>query len=149
MVATSGGKRDEGHKQQASPDQPSRTFAPTDHALVAQGDKTRVDSAADNTEGSPFIPGKNGIGFPSCVYCPNPKHSEEARIAKISGTVTLRIVIEPDGHPSDIQIVKMLSHGPDNLAVQAVQNWRFEPATRPDGKAVPTTVPIEIDFQSK
>ena len=44
-----------------------------------------------------FHPGTGGVGYPSCVYCPDPKYSEEARKAKYQGTVVLQAVITPDG----------------------------------------------------
>lgn len=98
------------------------------------------------TEG-PFSPGKDGVGFPACLYCPDPQYSEEARAAKVSGVVALRIVVEPDGHAASIQIAKSLGHGLDELAVQAVKNWRFKAAVGPNGMAVPTTVPVEVNFR--
>jgi periplasmic protein TonB len=81
------------------------------------------------------------------VLCPNPQYSEEARAAKVGGVVVLQLVVEPDGHAANIQIVKSLGHGLDELAVQAVQNWRFKAALGPNGIAVATIVPVEVTFR--
>lgn len=110
------------------------------------------ESQSDTTPGAgkgPFVPGQNGVSFPQCLYCPDPPYSEEARAAGVVGTVSLRIVIETDGHASDIQIVKGLGYGLDELGVRAVQGWRFKPAMRSDGSPVPTTVPVELNFRLK
>jgi len=91
--------------------------------------------------------GKNGVGFPSCLYCPEPQPTQEARALKIQGSVELQVVIQPDGRATNIQIVKGLGYGLDELAVDAVRSWRFKPATGPDGEPVATLTPIEIEYR--
>ncbi len=133
-------QRDASAQQQPAP--PSVV----DQNAPLQTTTNQIDSSGENA-GGPFLPGKNGVGYPSCSYCPDPPYSEEARAAKINGTVTLQIVVEPDGHATDIQVVKGLGHGLDELAIKTVQNWRFKAALGPSGTPVPTTVPVEITFR--
>ena len=99
------------------------------------------------TGGGAYRPGVNGVGYPSCVYCPDPKYSEEARKAKYQGTVVLQAVITPDGRATEIQVVKGPGLGLEEKAVEAVKQWRFKPANGPGGKPVPVTVPIEVTFR--
>jgi periplasmic protein TonB len=99
------------------------------------------------TGGGYFHPGTGGVGYPSCVYCPDPKYSEEARKAKYQGTVVLQAVITPDGRATDIQVVKGPGLGLEEKAVEAVKQWRFKPAIGPAGKPVPVIVPIEVTFR--
>ncbi len=99
------------------------------------------------TGGGAFHPGTNGVGYPSCVYCPDPKYSEEARKAKYQGTVVLQAVITPDGRATEIQVVKGPGLGLEEKAVEAVKQWRFKPANGPGGKPVPVVVPIEVTFR--
>jgi TonB family protein len=115
----------------------------------ATGDHNPSPGTADQTDAGPVVPGKDGVGFPSCIYCPDAAYSQEARAAGVNGTVVLQIVVEPDGHTANIQIVKSLGYGLDELAAQAVRNWRFKAAVGPNGVAVPTTVPVEITFRLK
>ena len=96
---------------------------------------------------SVYRPGVGGVGQPTCVYCPDPKYSEEARKAKYQGTVVLQVVITPDGRAIDIQVVKGPGLGLEEKAVEAVKLWRFKPANGPGGKPVPVTVPLEITFR--
>ena len=99
------------------------------------------------TGGGAYHPGTNGVGYPSCVYCPDPKYSEEARKAKYQGTVVLQAVITPDGRATEIQVVKGPGLGLEEKAVEAVKQWRFKPANGPGGKPVPVVVPIEVTFR--
>src|SRR5712692_4732732 len=99
------------------------------------------------TGGGAYHPGTNGVGYPSCVYCPDPKYSEEARKAKYQGTVVLQAVITPDGRATEIQVVKGPGLGLEEKAVEAVKQWRFKPANGPGGKPVPVIVPIEVTFR--
>lgn len=94
----------------------------------------------------PFRPGTGGVGYPSCVYCPTPQYSAEARAAKVEGVVVLMAVIQPDGHATSIEIVKGLGLGLDEKAIEALGNWRFKAAVGPNGKPVPVRTPIEIKF---
>ncbi len=97
--------------------------------------------------GGVFRPGKGGVGFPECAYCPDPRFSDEARKAKYQGTVLLRIIVQSDGRATNISIVKGLGMGLDENAIDAVKGWRFKPAVGPGGKAVPVEVLIEVTFR--
>jgi TonB family protein len=103
-------------------------------------------AAASVSSGSVFQPGKDGVGYPSCAYCPNPGYTQEARDAKFQGTVVLKAVIGPDGRAADISSVKKVGYGMDEVAIQGVKNWRFKPATGSDGKPVAVVMTIEVAF---
>jgi len=97
--------------------------------------------------GGAFRAGSGGVGYPQCLYCPNPTYTEEARKAKYQGTVLLRAIITTDGRATNIQVVKGLGLGLDERAIEAVRNWRFKPAIGPDGRPVAAWSPIEINFR--
>jgi TonB family protein len=99
------------------------------------------------TGGGVFRPGTGGVGYPTCIYCPRPSFSDEARKAKYQGTVLLQAIITPDGRGIQIQVVKGLGLGLDEQAVEAVKGWRFKPASGPDGKPVATLTEIEVTFR--
>lgn len=96
-----------------------------------------------------FKPGTGGVGSPSCVYCPAPSYTSEARRAKLNGIVVLQVTITPQGETSDIAVVKGPGFGLERNAVEAVRNWRFKPATDQDGKPVAVRVLIEVNFRIK
>ena len=88
-----------------------------------------------------------GIGEPECLYCPLPMYSEEARKAKYQGTVTLRMIVTPDGRATNISVVKGVGLGLDDRAIQAVRDWKFKPSLGPGGKAVAVWVTVEVNFR--
>jgi TonB family protein len=99
------------------------------------------------TGGGAFRPGTGGVGYPTCLYCPEPQYSEDARKAKYQGTVVLQVIIQPDGHATNIEVVKGPGLGLEEKAIEAVRTWRFKPALGPNGKPVPTLTPIEVTFR--
>jgi periplasmic protein TonB len=99
------------------------------------------------TGGGAFRPGTGGVGYPSCMYCPEPQYSEDARKAKYQGTVVLQVIIQPDGHATNIEIVKGPGLGLEEKAIEAVRTWRFKAALGPNGKPVATITNLEITFR--
>jgi protein TonB len=99
------------------------------------------------TGGGAFRPGTGGVGYPACLYCPEPQYSEDARKAKFQGIVVLQVIIQPDGHATNIQVVKGAGLGLDEKAIEAVRTWRFKPAIGPNGTPVATITPIEVNFR--
>jgi TonB family protein len=99
--------------------------------------------------GSPYMAGVGGIGQPSCVACPSPQYSDQARREKITGTVLLHLIVTPEGRAANIQVQRSLGYGLDEMAVEAVRNWQFKPAVDPEGKPVPVWANIEVTFRLK
>ena len=75
-----------------------------------------------------------------------PKYTEEAQKAKFNGTAVLFVVIDVDGIPKQIKVVRSVGHGLDEKAVEAVRQWRFSPATR-KGRPVPVAINVEVRFK--
>ncbi len=87
-----------------------------------------------------------GVSAPRPIYSPDPEYSEEARKAKFQGTCVLWLVVGPDGRPRDIKIARTLGLGLDEKAIEAVKNWKFEPAMK-DGKPVAVMINVEVSFR--
>jgi TonB family protein len=83
---------------------------------------------------------------PRPIYTPDPVYPEEARKKKIHGTVVLPLTIGTDGRPHDIKIEKPLGYGLDEKALEAVRQWRFQPALK-DGKPVETQTSVSLEFK--
>jgi TonB family protein len=103
-------------------------------------------SVTGNPDG-PFVPGVGGVGFPTCIYCPQPYFSDEARTGKLQGTELLNLTVQPDGHVTNLTILKSLGEDPDEVAIATVHGWRLEPAFGPDARPVAVTSQIQITFQ--
>ena len=92
-------------------------------------------------------PYANSVTLPTCVYCPEPQYTDEAREAKLQGRVTLRVLVGTDGRASQIQVVQGIGMGLDDRAVQSVRSWKFTPAHDGARRAVPSRITIEIIFR--
>ena len=75
-----------------------------------------------------------------------PEYTDEARIARHEGRVVLRVDIAPDGRARNFRLLRSLGLGLDEKAVEAVRQWKFNPA-RKDGKKVTAVANIEINFR--
>ncbi|HEY4837503.1 MAG TPA: energy transducer TonB [Candidatus Acidoferrales bacterium] len=91
-------------------------------------------------------PGR-GVRAPTCAFCPRPEYSDQARQSRFQGLVELNVVVQADGRPGKIELVSGPGLGLDEKAIEAVRNWRFNPAIGPTGKAVAVVIPIEVQFQ--
>jgi TonB family protein len=87
-----------------------------------------------------------GVSAPSVIYKVDPNYTEEARQARLSGTVVVSLIVGADGRPRNIAIVRGLGLGLDERAADAVAQWRFRPGTM-DGSAVSTQATIAVNFK--
>jgi TonB family protein len=94
--------------------------------------------------GGPYSVG-NGVSMPRAIYAPEPEFSEEARIAKFQGEVTLLVTIGTDGRARNLSVVRSVGMGLDQKALDAVRTWRFEPAKK-DGRPVAVQMNIIVNF---
>ena len=76
---------------------------------------------------------------------PEPGYTEEARRAGVAGTVRLRVVLGGDGKVRHVLVLRRLSHGLTEKAVEAARKLRFNPATL-DGQPVSQYVVLEYNF---
>jgi len=66
--------------------------------------------------------------MPTCIPCPGPLFADAARVAKVEGTVVLRVVITSGGKAGTLHVRKAAPYGLIAQAIKAVQNWEFKPA---------------------
>jgi TonB family protein len=78
----------------------------------------------------------------------DPSYTEEAKEAKIQGTVGLSLVVNSEGRADDVKVTQSLETGLDLNAVAAVSQWLFKPGTK-DGQPVDVAVKIEVNFRLK
>jgi periplasmic protein TonB len=97
------------------------------------------------TGGGPFRPG-SGIEAPRLLREVRAAYTDEARRRAVEGEVELEIVVRRDGSVGDVKILKRLGAGLDDRAVQAVRQWRFEPARRL-GSPVDVIVEVAVEFK--
>lgn len=87
-------------------------------------------------------------GYPSCSYCPPPQFPPGPVKKGLNLTVVVRLTVQPDGHGTDIQVVKSGGADFDKQAAEIVKTWIFRPALDPDGKPIPVTTNVQVTFRA-
>ncbi|WP_411834841.1 energy transducer TonB [Pseudoxanthomonas mexicana] len=76
-----------------------------------------------------------------------PKYPPAALRSGIGGTVMVRAEIDADGQPVAVNLVERSGNRElDRAALNAVRQWRFEPAIR-NGRATSSVVQVPVDFK--
>ena len=88
---------------------------------------------------SPCVP------VPRLISSSPPTYSEQARKAKIEGFCYVSLVVDEKGNPTNLRVISGLGMGLDEKAIEAVKNWKFEPAMK-DGKPVSAKIAVEVSF---
>jgi bla regulator protein blaR1 len=86
------------------------------------------------------------VSAPKLIFSPNPQFSEEAKRAKYQGACLITAIVDAEGNPQRVRVVRHLGMGLDKKAVEAVEQYRFEPAML-HGKPVAVEVHIEVNFR--
>ena len=101
----------------------------------------RTDSAAPD----PFrLP--PGARAPVPIKTVVPEFTDEARRAHHEGVVLVSMIVNEEGLPTEVQVERSAGMGLDEKAVEAVSQYRFEPAML-DGKPIAARVRVEVSFR--
>jgi TonB family protein len=99
-----------------------------------------------NTGGGLYRIG-GGVSAPVPLNTVEAEFSDEARRAKYQGVVLVGLIVDAQGNPQNVHIVRALGMGLDEKAIEAVKKYKFRPAMK-DGKAVPVGgVTVEVNFR--
>jgi TonB family protein len=88
----------------------------------------------------------NGVSSPTVLHTEDPSYSEAARKEKISGDVLLNLVVDEQGKPTHVHVVRGLGHGLDEKAIEAVRQYKFKPGME-NGQPVAVALNIQVNFQ--
>jgi TonB family protein len=98
-----------------------------------------------NTGGGNVFQIGGGVTPPVVVTQIQPEYSDDARKARVQGTVELIIVVQADGSAKLEKVVHALGYGLDQRAIDAVTRWKFIPG-RKDGVPVATRIGVVVNF---
>lgn len=113
---------------------------------VGEGQASGVGpGSGGGTGGGPYRPG-SGITAPSIQREVKPDYTEEGRRRNIEGDVVLEIVVRSDGTVGSVKLLNGLGSGLDERAIDAVKQWRFNPAHR-YGTPVDVIVEVAVEFK--
>ncbi len=96
---------------------------------------------------TPSCQGKTAgcITPPRMILSPAPESTQQGANSKYSGTATLQLTVDTEGKPEGITVLKSLGPGLDQKAIEAVRNWKFEPAMK-DGTPVAAQIVVDVEF---
>ena len=87
-----------------------------------------------------------GVSAPVLIHEVEPEFSEEARKAKAAGNVLVNLLVDEQGRPQHVHVLRGVGMGLDEKAVEAVKQYRFKPAME-SGKPVAVYLNVEVNFQ--
>jgi len=116
---------------------------------VGQGDGPGVGPGSGGGSGG-GVYRVGGIGGASAPSCPKPtvepNYTDDARKARVQGTVTLDAVVNSDGTMSVVRIARKIGYGLDDEASRFVEKYFKCKPGQLEGKAVATSVKIDVNF---
>lgn len=99
---------------------------------------------------SSYVPASKAIRHatpaPTLIYSVDPQFPANAPKGKFSGIAVVSMIVDTNGKPEQVHVVKPLGPEFDKAAVAAVKQYRFRPALQ-NGKPVPVKVNVEVDFR--
>jgi TonB family protein len=86
-----------------------------------------------------------GVTMPIAIRKVEPEFTEDARRARMQGTVRLYAEIGVDGKAHNIRVTRSIGLGLDEKAIEALTQWLFKPGTK-DGKPLPVMANVDVSF---
>jgi TonB family protein len=86
------------------------------------------------------------VSAPALIFQVQPEYTDEAKLAKMQGTVLLNMIVDEAGEPEYVHVLRGLSDGLDDKAVEAVRQYKFKPAME-DRTPVPVSLNVEVNFK--
>ncbi len=86
------------------------------------------------------------VSAPQLIFSVDPDYSAEAKRARYQGVCVISLVVDAEGNPQRVQVVRHLGKGLDQKAVEAVKQYRFKPGML-HGNPVAVQVNIEVNFR--
>jgi TonB family protein len=127
-----------------SPEAGERQAGPIDSA--SHSPDAPIESSSKNAAAPQIYHVGADVSAPKLIFAPDPEYSEEAKRAKYQGICIVSLIVDAQGNPQRVQVVRHLGKGLDQKAVEAVEQYKFEPAMR-HGEPVAVEVNIEVNFR--
>ena len=133
----------------AQPAQPASATTPN-QAAPAEPPSPNPDASVIHHVGG-------GVTPPKALFIPEPSFTPIARKQKVSGVATVSIIVDTEGNPRNVHIIRSIADNVDKkhqaaavsldqAAVDAVKQYKFKPAMQ-DGKPVAVYLNVEVNFK--
>jgi len=88
-----------------------------------------------------------GVSPPQVVHRVEPEYFPNGAREKPAGAVVLDAIILEDGAPKIVRVIRSQNWELDEIAINALQQWKFSPATK-DGRRVKVRMNIAVSFKA-
>jgi TonB family protein len=111
--------------------------------LAANGVQFDLPAGAENQE---LTKSSGPLDHPEVLMSVDGAYTEEARKKRLSGAVTMKVVVGSDGRIHDARISQGMGSGLDENALQVIRMWRFKPAMQ-GGQPIARPATIAMNFK--
>lgn len=126
----------------------SCSSVPTKTALSLLKDpSSRVSFIVPLPQLADASPGASAIRYPTCVSCPDPHYTWDAKEKRIQGSVQILITVTEKGTVENPVAVGAVEVGLERASLRAISGWQFKPAVDSDGKPFPARIPVDMTFR--
>jgi TonB family protein len=106
-----------------------------------------TDATAPTQANEPIYKIGGHISAPQVKHRVVAQYTDDARRAKYQGVCLIGLIVDAQGNPQNVHVVRALGMGLDEKAIEAIRQYKFRPAMK-DGKTpVPVTITIEVNFR--
>jgi TonB family protein len=113
---------------------------------IGSGHGTGQGPGSDRGYGGGVMSVGGGVSAPEVIHSVQPQFTAEARSQNLQGVVAVQLIVDSQGFPQAVRIVRPLGLGLDEQAIAAVKQYRFRPATY-EGHSVSVQMVIDVDFR--
>ena len=114
-------------------------------SVVEPAPTVGVDPATSSLPKTEVFAGKDVTTKARVLLKPEPMYTEEAKQARVTGTVVLRGVFSSTGRVTSLRAISGLPNGLTERAVEAARSIKFIPASK-DGRNVSMWIQLEYNF---
>ncbi|MGB8478750.1 MAG: TonB family protein [Acidobacteriaceae bacterium] len=112
---------------------------------IGAGDGGGIGSGTVGGYGGGVMTVGGGVSAPVVIHRVVPEFTDEARRVKFQGVASIGLIVDAQGNPEGVHVVRPLGMGLDQKAVEAVRQYKFKPAMF-QGHPVPVQLVVEVDF---
>ena len=141
-ILIAGNRRDEANQMLALAQKTFETSLGPGSKLAADIGRRR---GQDTSAAPPVYKIGSQVTAPRILSKVEPQYSEEARKGKVEGSISINLVVDASGTPTQIAILRPLGMGLDEQAIKAVSQWKFAPGQK-NGVAVAVLTQVQVTF---
>lgn len=103
---------------------------------------SKVAGPSDNAD----LAKKHSVSMPVLISSKTPEYPKVAKEDRLTGVCVVALTVDREGIPQDVHVLKSLHQEYDQKAIEAVQQYRFKPASQ-DGQPIEKQLRVEVRFQ--